>query len=121
MRFEIGDKVMLVDIPYGNFNDTNKELSYYEEYGRKVQKVKGVIGDKLYFRNGYFVHAKYFEHATKLKPVKYRVCCGNNMTCGNCPRDINGKVEICKFVGTKNQVEKHIKKYWPQPGIKEVK
>jgi len=122
MKFKIGDKVMLKAVPYDNFCFSDYKWAKKIKAQKEPWLITSLIkGTELAYLNGkYLISFKYLKHAVKPKVVKYTIDC-RGMHCGNCPKHINGEVNICNFTGTKAQAEAHIKRYWKHPKTKAVK
>jgi len=118
MKFKIGDKVMLKAVPYDNFNTMERAKSFYDNGKEVVFTITGIWNETCLLNFKFDVYAKYLKHAVKPKAVKYTIDC-DNLECEFCSFHKNDS--ICKFEGTKKDVEQHINVYWKQPKIKEVK
>ena len=121
MKFKIGDKVMLKAVPYDDFFTDRETKGFYKDFKKEIFTITKKYCDyACYLDGGKIISFKYLKHAVKPKVVKYTIDC-RGMHCGNCPKHINGEVNICNFTGTKAQAEAHIKRYWKHPKTKAVK
>jgi hypothetical protein len=122
MKFKIGDKVMLKAVPYENFLLDYQTEIFYTQNKNKIFVIRHISENKktVVTTTDNVFFTKYLKHAVKPKVVKYTIDC-RGMACGrDCSPNINGDIKICEFIGTKSQVEAHIKRYWKQPKIKAV-